>query len=55
VNQVIRIIFGYIDDPGATQKIKKGTFDLVGCSVGDELPKWMCRESEERFGTIDWV
>ena len=38
--KVIPIHYGYIDDPDAIERIKKGEFATGGCCIDEDSPKW---------------
>ena len=49
---IMSIIYGYIDDPDAVERIKKDEFATGGCCIEEDSPKWQCRDCSNEFGKV---
>ena len=49
---VMPIIYGFIDDPDALEQIKNGEFTTGGCCVEEDSPKWQCRDCNKEFEKV---
>ena len=51
-DSIMRIHYGFIDDPDAMERIKNGEFATGGCCIDEDSPKWQCRDCNKEFGKV---
>jgi len=51
---VILITYGYLDgSPEVMQKLENEEIYSGGCLIGDDSPKWKCRDCDKEFGKLE--